>query len=212
MTNPTQTSVRVLCVDDHRIVREGVALILAREPDIKVVAMASSADEAVAEFKRHLPDITLMDLRLGDRSGIDAIREIRQEYPTARIVVLTMYQGDEDIHRALSAGAATYLLKDALSDDLIRVVREVHAGGHPMAPDVRARLDQRATQPTLTRREIQVLQLVSQGKRNKEIAAILGLSEDTVPVHVKNIFAKLRVNERTAAVNVALRRGIIHIE
>jgi DNA-binding NarL/FixJ family response regulator len=212
MTNPTPTSVRVLCVDDHRIVREGIALILAREPDIKVVAMAASADEAVAEFKRHLPDITLMDLRLGDRSGIDAIREIRQEYPTARIVVLTMYQGDEDIHRALSAGAATYLLKDALSDDLIRVVREVHAGGHPMAPDVRARLDQRATQPTLTRREIQVLQLVSQGKRNKEIAAILGLSEDTVPVHVKNIFAKLRVNERTAAVNVALRRGIIHIE
>jgi len=209
---PTPTSVRVLCVDDHRIVREGVALILAREPDIKVVAMAASADEAVAEFKRHLPDITLMDLRLGDRSGIDAIREIRQEYPTARIVVLTMYQGDEDIHRALTAGAATYLLKDALSDDLIRVVREVHAGGHPMGPDVRARLDQRATQPTLTRREIQVLQLVSQGKRNKEIAAILGLSEDTVPVHVKNIFAKLRVNERTAAVNVALRRGIIHIE
>ncbi len=204
--------VRLLCVDDHRIVREGIALILSREPDITVVATAATADEAVAEFKKHLPDITLMDLRLGGRSGIDAIREIRQEYPAARIVVLTMYQGDEDIHRALSAGAATYLLKDALSDDLIRVVREVHAGGHPMAPDVRARLDQRAAHPTLTPREIQVLQLVSQGKRNKEIAAILGLSEDTVPVHVKNIFAKLRVNERTAAVNVALRRGIIHIE
>jgi DNA-binding NarL/FixJ family response regulator len=204
--------IRLLCVDDHRIVREGIALILSREPDITVVATAATADEAVVEFKRHLPDITLMDLRLGGRSGIDAIREIRQDYPTARIVVLTMYQGDEDIHRALSAGAATYLLKDALSDDLIRVVREVHAGGRPMAPDVRARLDKRAAQPTLTPREIQVLQLVSQGKRNKEIAAILGLSEDTVPVHVKNIFAKLRVNERTAAVNVALRRGIIHIE
>ncbi len=208
----TPAPVRLLCVDDHRIVREGIALILAREPDIVVVATAATAEEAVIEFKRHLPDITLMDLRLGDRSGIDAIREIRQEYPTARIVVLTMYQGDEDIHRALSAGATTYLLKDSLSDDLIRVVREVHAGGHPMPPDVRARLDQRAAQPTLTPREIQVLQLVSQGKRNKEIAAILGLSEDTVPVHVKNIFAKLRVNERTAAVNVALRRGIIHIE
>ena len=199
-------------MDDHRIVREGIALILSREPDITVVATAATAEEAVAEFKRHLPDITLMDLRLGETSGIDAIREIRREYPAARIVVLTMYQGDEDIHRALSAGATTYLLKDALSDDLIRVVREVHAGGHPMAPDVRARLDKRAAQPTLTPREIQVLQLVSQGKRNKEIAAILGLSEDTVPVHVKNIFAKLRVNERTAAVNVALRRGIIHIE
>ena len=210
MTSPT--SIRLLCVDDHRIVREGIALILAREPDIKVVATAASADEAVIEFKKHLPDITLMDLRLGGKSGIDAIREIRQEFPTAKIVVLTMYQGDEDIHRALSAGASMYLLKDALSDDLIRVVREVHAGGHPMAPDVKARLDERAAHPTLTRREIQVLQLVSQGKRNKEIAAILGLSEDTVPVHVKNIFAKLKVNERTAAVNVALRRGIIHIE
>ena len=203
---------RLLCVDDHRIVREGIALILAREPDITVVATASTAEEAVIAFKRHLPDITLMDLRLGGKSGIDAIREIRTEYPTARIVVLTMSQGDEDIHRALSAGAATYLLKDTLSDDLIRVVREVHAGGNPMAPDVRARLDERAAHPTLTPREIQVLQLVSQGKRNKEIAAILGLSEDTVPVHVKNIFAKLRVNERTAAVNIALRRGIIHIE
>jgi DNA-binding NarL/FixJ family response regulator len=199
-------------VDDHRIVREGIALILSREPDITVVATAATAQEAVVEFKRHLPDITLMDLRLGETSGIEAIREIRRGYPAARIVVLTMYQGDEDIHRALSAGATTYLLKDALSDDLIRVVREVHAGGQPLAPDVRARLDARAAQPTLTPREVQVLQLVSQGKRNKEIAAILGLSEDTVPVHVKNIFAKLRVNERTAAVNVALRRGIIHIE
>jgi DNA-binding NarL/FixJ family response regulator len=204
--------VRLLCVDDHRIVREGIALILAREPDMTVVATASTAQEAIVEYKKHRPDVTLMDLRLGDGSGIDAIRAIRQESPTARIVVLTMYQGDEDIHRALSAGAATYLLKDSLSDDLIRVVREVHTGGRPMAEDVRARLDQRAAQPTLTPREIQVLQLVSQGKRNKEIAAILGLSEDTVPVHVKNIFAKLRVNERTAAVNVALRRGIIHIE
>ena len=210
MTTPS--SIRVLCVDDHRIVREGLALILAREPDIEVVASAATADEAVTDFERHRPDVTLLDLRLGERNGIDAINEIRRDYPDARIVVLTMYKGDEDIHRALSAGAATYLLKDALSDDLIRVVRDVHAGGHPMAPDVRARLDQRAANPTLTPREIQVLQLVSQGKRNKEIAAILGLSDDTVPVHVKNIFAKLRVNERTAAVNVALRRGIIHIE
>ena len=208
----TSGPVRILCVDDHRIVRDGIALILSREPDITVVATAATAQEAVSEFTRHRPDVTLMDLRLGDSSGIDAIKEIRREHPTARIVVLTMYQGDEDIHRALSAGATTYLLKDALSDDLIRVVREVHAGGSPMNPDVRAQLDRRAAQPTLTPREIQVLQLVSQGKRNKEIAAILGLSEDTVPVHVKNIFAKLKVNERTAAVNVALRRGIIHIE
>ena len=210
--NTSTPRIRVLCVDDHRIVREGVALIIAREPDMEVVGLAATGEDAVQLFKRERPDVTLMDLRLGTMSGLEAIRAIRRDEPRARIVVLTMYQGDEDIHRALSAGAATYLLKDALSDDLISVVREVHAGGHPIGPDVRARLDQRAAQPTLTPREIQVLQLVSQGKRNKEIAAILGLSDDTVPVHVKNIFAKLRVNERTAAVNVALRRGIIHIE
>src|SRR6187455_1338957 len=177
MTTPS--AIRVLCVDDHRIVREGIALILAREPDIEVVASAANADEAVTEFKRHRPDVTLMDLRLGERNGIDAIKEIRRDYPDARIVVLTMYQGDEDIHRALSAGAATYLLKDALSDDLIRVVREVHAGRRPIRPDVKARLDERATQPTLTPREVQVMELVSEGKRNKEIAVRLGISEET---------------------------------
>jgi len=204
--------IRVLCVDDHRIVREGIALILSREPDLSVVAMAASADEAVAEYKRHLPDVTLMDLRLKTSNGIEAVREIRREHPEARIVVLTMYRGDEDIHRALSAGAVTYLLKDALSDDLIRTIREVHAGGHPMGPDVKARLEERAAHRQLTPREIEVLQLVSQGKRNKEIAALLGLSEDTVPVHLKNVFAKLEVKDRTAAVHVGLRRGILHID
>jgi DNA-binding NarL/FixJ family response regulator len=153
-----------------------------------------------------------MDLRLGCTSGIQAIQAIRREYPDARIIVLTMYEGDEDIHQALAAGAATYLLKDTLSDDLIHVVREVHSGGHPISPDVRARLDERAANPTLTPREIEVLKLVSQGKRNKQIATLLGISEETVPVHLKNIFAKLKVNERTAAVNVALKRGIVHIE
>jgi len=208
----TPPPIRVLCVDDHRIVREGIALIIAREPDLSVVAMAATADEAVAEFRRHVPDVTLMDLRLGTSSGIDAVREIRREHPSARIVVLTMYRGDEDIHRALSAGAVTYLLKDALSDDLIRTVREVHAGGNPLGPDVKARLDERAAHRPLTPREIEVLQLVSQGKRNKEIAALLGLSVDTVPVHLKNVFAKLHVKDRTAAVHVGLRRGILHID
>ena len=208
----TPPPIRVLCVDDHRIVREGIALIIAREPDLSVVAMAATADEAVAEFRRHLPDVTLMDLRLGTSSGIDAVREIRREHPSARIVVLTMYRGDEDIHRALSAGAVTYLLKDALSDDLIRTVREVHAGGKPLGPDVQARLDERAAHRSLTPREIEVLQLVSQGKRNKEIAALLGLSADTVPVHLKNVFAKLHVKDRTVAVHVGLRRGILHID
>jgi len=202
----------VLCVDDHRIVREGIALILSREPDLSVVAMAASVEEAVAEYNRHLPDVTLMDLRLKSSNGIEAVREIRREHPEARIVVLTMYRGDEDIHRALSAGAVTYLLKDALSDDLIRTIREVHAGGHPIGPDVKARLEERAAHRPLTPREIEVLQLVSQGKRNKEIAALLGLSEDTVPVHLKNVFAKLEVKDRTAAVHVGLRRGILHID
>jgi DNA-binding NarL/FixJ family response regulator len=204
--------IRIMCVDDHRIVREGIALIISREPDMRVVAFAATGDEAVQKFEQHRPDITLMDLRLGKTSGLDAITAIRRQHADARIIVLTMYQGDEDIHQALKTGAATYLLKDALADDLIRVVREVHAGGHPIGDDVRARLDQRATQPTLTPREVQVLKLVAIGHRNKEIAALLGLSDETVPVHLKNIFSKLGVNERTAAVNVALRRGIVHIE
>jgi DNA-binding NarL/FixJ family response regulator len=208
----TPSRIRVLCVDDHRIVREGLALIIARQADMKVVGFAATGEEAVLQWRRHRPDITLMDLRLGTMSGLDAIRAIRREEPTARIIVLTMYQGDEDIHQALAAGAATYLLKDTLSDDLIRTVREVHAGGRPMGEDVKARLSERATQPPLTPREIEVLTLVAQGHRNKEIASLLRLSEETVPVHLKNIFAKLKVNERTAAVNVALRRGIVHIE
>lgn len=204
--------IRVLCVDDHRIVREGIALIISRQPDMEVVAFAATTDEAIAQFHRHVPDVTLMDLRLGAMSGLTAIQAIRREHGDARIIVLTMYGGDEDIHQALAAGATTYLLKDTLSDDLIRTVRDVHAGGHPLPAAIKAKLDARAEQPTLTSREVQVLKLVAQGRRNKEIAARLGISEETVPVHLKNIFTKLKVNERTAAVNVALRRGIVHIE
>jgi DNA-binding NarL/FixJ family response regulator len=204
--------IRVLCVDDHRIVREGIALIITRQPDMQVVGAAATGEEAVLLFKRHRPDVTLMDLQLTAMSGLEAIQAIRREQADARIIVLTMYQGDEDIHRALAAGATTYLLKDTLADDLIRFVREVHAGRRPIRPDVKARLDERAMQPTLTPREIQVMELVSEGRRNKEIASSLGISEETVQVHLKNIFAKLKVSERTAAVNVALRRGIVHIK
>ena len=204
--------IRVLCVDDHRIVREGIGLIIAREPDMEVVGSAATGEEAVAVFTRERPDVTLMDLQLPTMSGLEAIHAIRREDADARIIVLTMYQGDEDIHRALTAGATTYLLKDTLSDDLIRFVREVHAGRRPIRPDVKARLDERATQPTLTPREVQVMELVSEGKRNKEIAVRLGISEETDQVHLKNIFAKLKVGERTAAVNVAIRRGIVHIK
>ena len=203
--------IRVLCVDDHRIVREGLSLIIGRQPDMDVVGLAASGEEAVELFLRLTPDVTLMDLQLGTMGGVEAIRVIRHHDPGARIVVLTMYQGDEDIYRALEAGASTYLLKDTLSDDLVRVVRQVHAGDHPIMPGVEARLAERAAGPTLTRREVQVIELISQGMRNKEIAASLGISEETAHVHVRNILAKLRVKDRSGAINVALRRGIIHI-
>jgi DNA-binding NarL/FixJ family response regulator len=203
--------IRVLCVDDHRIVREGLSLIIGRQPDMDVVGLAASGEEAVELFLRLTPDVTLMDLQLGAMGGVEAIRVIRHHQPGARIVVLTMYQGDEDIYRALEAGAATYLLKDTLSDDLVRVVRQVHAGDHPIMPHVEARLAERAAGPTLTRREVQVIELISQGMRNREIAASLGISEETAHVHVRNILAKLRVKDRSGAINVALRRGIIHI-
>jgi two-component system, NarL family, response regulator len=211
MDDPS-SRIRVLCVDDHRIVREGIALILSREPDIEVVARAASGEEAIAMFRRHRPDITLMDLRLKAMSGVDAISAIRRDDPNARIIVLTMYVGDEDIHQALAAGATTYLLKEALPDELVRTVRDVYAGEHPLRDDVKAKLDERAGLPALTPREIEVLELISRGMRNKLIATELGITETTVAVHIKNIFAKLKVNERTAAVHVAIRRGIVHIE
>ena len=207
-----ESPIRILCVDDHRIVREGIELIIAKQPDMQVSASAASGEESVALFRQHRPDVTLMDLQLGAMSGVDAIRAIRREHPDARIVVLTMFQGDEDIFRALQAGAATYLLKDTLSDDLIRVIREVHGGKHPVPPpEVAARLAERAAGPTLTPREVQVIGLIAEGMRNKEIAAALGISDETVQVHVKSIFWKLKVNDRSAAMNVALRRGIIHL-
>jgi DNA-binding NarL/FixJ family response regulator len=203
--------IRILCVDDHRLVREGIASIINRQPDMCVVGAAGSAEEAIEQYRLTQPDVTLMDLQLGAVDGIAAIRAIRQRDPDARIVVLTVYRGDEDIHRALKAGAATYLMKDMLADDLIRVIREVQEGQHPISAAVEATLAQRASNPTLTRREIQVVELVAQGMRNKEIAAALGIAEDTVQVHVRNILAKLRVQDRSAAITAAIRRGIIHI-
>lgn len=205
-------AIRLLCVDDHAIVREGIALILEQQPDMMVVAAAATGKEAFDLFTRHRPDVTLMDLRLRDSSGSDAIAAIRSLDPAARIIVLTMYDGDEDIYRALHAGAITYLLKDTLSDDLIRVVREVHSGQRPVRPDLEARLAERSSHPTLTKREVEVTQLMMQGLRNKEIAPSLGISEGTVQVHIKSIFSKLNVNDRTAAIKVALIRGIVHIQ
>jgi len=209
MSNPP--SIRILCVDDHRIVREGLALIIGRQPDMVVVGTASSGEEAVEMFTRLNPDITLMDLNLRGMSGLDAIKTIRRRDPRARLVVLTMHNGEEYIHRALEAGAASYVLKDTLSDNLVGTIRDVYHGRSTLAPDVEARLAERAGNAHLTPREVQVVELISQGMRNKEIAATLGISFETAQVHVKNILAKLKVQDRTAAVSVAVRRGIIQL-
>ena len=204
--------IRVLCVDDHPIVRDGIASAITDQDDMVVIGEAATGEDAVALFKQHRPDVTLMDLRLRGMSGLDAIRAIHEYDVHARVIVLTMYEGDEDIHRALAAGAAAYLLKDTLSDDLLRVVREVHAGGAPMTVEVEARLAERATQPKLTPREIEVIERVASGRRNKEIADDLGIRLDTVEVHLRNIFTKLGARERISAVKIALRRGIVHVD
>jgi len=204
--------ITVLCVDDHRIVREGLRMIIDSEPDMTVIDSAADGRQAVARYRQHTPDITLMDLQLPEMGGVEAIRAIRQLDGHARIIVLTMYKGDEDIHRAMDAGASTYLLKDTLADDLPRIVREVHAGRRMLPPDVLARLEERAASPTLTPREIEVMRLVASGRRDKEIAVALSISSQTARVHMKNIFAKLGVSDRTEAMSVAIRRGIIHID
>ncbi len=206
------SAIRVLCVDDHPIVRDGVSLIIDMQPDMQVVGVASTGEEALSLFSRHHPDITLMDLQLPGISGLEAIKNIRIEDPDARVIVLTMSEGDEDIFRALKAGASTYLLKNTLSDDLVRVVREVHGGKHPLSAEIAERLAARKTEATLTQRETDVLKLLAQGMRNKEIGAHLGITEETTHGYIKSIFAKLKVQDRTAAVTVALRRGIIHLK
>lgn len=203
--------IRILCVDDHALIRDALTLKVDLQPDMRMVAAAATGEQAVEYFRRHRPDVTLMDLQLPIMSGLESIRAIRQEDPGARIVVLTMYEGDEDIYRAIQAGAATYLLKDTLAEDLIRIVREVHGGARPISADIAERLAERVKQGTLTPREVQVVELVATGMRNKEIAGALGISEETVQVHVKNILARLKVQDRTAAVTMALRRGIIHL-
>ncbi len=208
MTEPT---IRILCVDDHAIVREGIGLVIDRERDMKVVAFAATAVEALQQFRITQPDVTLMDLRLRSEDGTSAIQRILAESPTARIIVLTMYEGDEDIYRALHAGAVAYLLKDTLSDDLIGTIREVHAGIRSVRKEISDRLADRSLHPSLTPRELGVLELLATGKRNKEIAYDLNISEATVQVHMKNIFFKLHVNDRTGAIHVAARRGIIHL-
>jgi DNA-binding NarL/FixJ family response regulator len=207
-----QARIRVVCVDDHPVVREGLTALLSAAGEMEVVASAASGEEAIELFRSHQPDVMIIDLKLPGITGAQAVGAIRREFPNARIVVLTTYQGDEDIYRALEAGAVTYLLKDMLGDDLVRVVREVHRGERPIPKEIAARLVGRIGQPSLTAREIEVLHLMAKGSRNKEIAGDLGISEDTVQVHVKNILSKLKVHDRTEAVTIALRRGILHLE
>ncbi len=205
-------TIRILCVEDHRLVREGIASLLSQQPDMRVVTSAATGEEGIVQFRRHRPDVTLMDLQLPGMSGLDAIREIRRESPDARVIVLTMYHGEEDVYRSLEAGAAAYVLKDTLSDELISAIRDVHHGKQPIASaDVQSLLAERNRHKHITPRELQVIELLSQGMRNKEIAALLGISEETVQVHLRNIYLKLDVNDRTAVLAVAVRRGLIHL-
>ena len=208
-----QPRIRILIVDDHPIVRKGLAATLEPERDMEVVASAATGKQAVDLFREKKPDVTIMDLTLTpDMTGIQATEAIRREFPHAHIIVLSAYKRDEDIYRALQAGAATYLLKENLGDDLVTIIREVHAGGGPIPSQVGRKLADRVKQPALTTRELEVLQLVADGMRNKEIAANLGISEETAQGHVKNILAKLEVHDRTEAVTLAIRRGLIHID
>ena len=204
--------IRVLCVDDHPIVLDGIATIVGREPTMQVVASAATGREGVELFKAHRPDVTLMDLRLGDISGVQAIRAIRREDPKARVIVLTVSQSEEDIHHALEAGATTYLLKDTLSADLVRVIAQVYEGMQPPLRElIQSRIVERAKRPELSYRELQILKLVAQGLRNREIAVALDISENTVQVHIRKILSKLDAKDRTAAVATAVRRGLIRI-
>lgn len=203
--------ISVLCVDDHQIVREGIVAVIGRQIDMEVTGTAANGLQAVEAFLQNPPDVTLMDLQLPVLSGLEAIRRIRSADVHAKIIVLTTYHGDEDVHRALEAGAATYVLKEAVLDDLAGVVRAVHNGAQPLSDDVRRILATRLNYGQLTAREVEVLELIAQGLSNKEVGKSLGITEETTKVHVRNIMDKLDVEDRTEAVTRALRRGIIHL-
>jgi DNA-binding NarL/FixJ family response regulator len=207
----TQPKIRVFSVDDHPLLREGIAAIIGNEPDMVMVAQAATGREAIRQFREHRPDVTLMDLRLPDISGIDAMMAIRDEFPDARIVVLTTFEGDVEIQRALAAGARGYILKSMPPQELAGVVRQVHAGKKRIPPEVAARLAEHVSDEVLTAREKDVLKHVAGGNRNRDIAELLFISEETVKAHVKHIMEKLGATDRTEAVTIALRRGIIEL-
>ena len=201
--------IRILAVDDHPLLREGIAALLANQTDMKLVAQASTGKEAIAQFRSHQPDVTLMDLQMPDMGGIDAILAIRGEFRDARIIVLTTYRGDSLAQRALKAGAKAYVLKNHVRKDLLETIRAVHAGAKRIHPDVAAELAAHAADDPLTAREIEVLSLIAAGKANKLIADQLSISEETVKGHVKSILSKLDANDRTHAAIIGLKRGII---
>jgi DNA-binding NarL/FixJ family response regulator len=203
--------ITILSVDDHPLVREGIAALIANQPDMTMVAEAFSALDSLEKFRQFRPDVTLMDLRLSDMSGIDALIAIRGEFPDARIIMLTMFEGDVEIQRSLKAGAAAYLLKSMSSKNLIETIRRVHSGKNHIPAEIAAHLAEHYSDETLTAREIEVLRLVSGGNRNQDIARSLFIAEETVKVHVKHIMEKLGASDRTQAVAIALRRGIIQL-
>jgi DNA-binding NarL/FixJ family response regulator len=203
--------IRVLAVDDHPLLREGIAALVSNQADMELVAEAANGREAIEQFRKHLPDITLMDLQMPEMNGIDALGAIRGEFPEARIVVLTTYAGDVQVIRALKAGARGYLLKGLLRKELLDTIRAVHAGQKRMPPEVASEIAEHATDDILTPREVDVLRLIAAGNANKEIAAQLSITEETVKGHVKNILGKLSANDRTHAVTIGLKRGIIDL-
>jgi DNA-binding NarL/FixJ family response regulator len=204
--------IRVLAADDHPMVRAGLAAVIGSEPDMEFVGEAANGHEAVTLYRDRRPDVVLMDLRMPGMDGLTATRTILGEFPTARIVVLTTYDGDEDVHRALEAGAKGYLLKDMLRTEVINTIRAVHRGQKVIPPQVASRLAEYVPRIRLSERELEVLALAAKGLSNKEIARVLGRAEETIKVHLKNVFDKLGVEGRTEAVTTALQRGILHID